>query len=304
MANPQIENGHVKLASEIVDQLCKLNLSAYEWRILFALWRKTYGWHKKTDRISYTQFEELTGLDRRHIARTINSLKRRNIIKVSGNMKHNLEYSFQKDYDRWEQLPKGVATHKTLPIGATIIAERGNETLPEGATIVTNRGNKALPIGATIIAERGNKRQTLPIGGRALPIGATETLPKGVTTIANSILQKQYKGFSTLLKTVKSSKNKVHALAAIFVVCHQEAPPEDLENLGVRFAVLLKKARGDYGYLAKVIWDASSAGIAGSHVNYIAAVLLKKKPGAAAAGELSKDPDKFVKGKLGKLVKR
>lgn len=287
MANPQVENGHVKVASEVVDQLCKLNLSAYEWRVLWAIFRKTYGWHKKTDRISYTQFEEVTGLNRWHIARAINLLKQRNIISISGN-KHSLEYSFQKDYDQWLSLPKGVTTH--------------HETLPKGVINITKGGNKTLPKGVTIVTNGGNKHRTLPPGEKTLPKGVTKTLPKGVNTITNSILQKQYKGFSTLLKTVKESKNKVHALAAIFVVCHRDAPLEDLGELDVRFAVLLKQARGDYGYLAKVIWDSSSAGIAGSHLNYIAAVLLRKK--GKGAVDPSKDPNKYVKGKLGKSVVR
>ena len=134
MAKPQVEDGHIKIASEIVEQLCRINLSAYEWRVLWAIWRKTYGWHKKIDRISYTQFEEITGLNRRHIARAINLLKAKNIISVSGS-KHKLYYSFQKNYDEWTTLPIGVTSHSTLPIGVT------KKTLPIGVIGITNRGN-------------------------------------------------------------------------------------------------------------------------------------------------------------------
>lgn len=253
VANPQIEDGRVEIANEVADQLCKLNLSAYESRVLWVIWRKTYGWHKKNDRISYTQFEEMTGINRWHIARAINSLKQRNIISISGN-KHSIEYSFQKDYDQWKSLPKGVTSHKSLPKGVTNVTEGGNETLPEGVTIITNGGNEG---------------QSLPLGEKTLPIGVTKSLPKGVNTKAKSTIQKQYGGFSNLHKTLKESKNKVGTLTDIFKACHENAPPEDFDNLGGRIAGILKQANNDYGYLAKLIWNTSSDSIAGSHLNYI-----------------------------------
>ena len=35
------------------------------------IFRKTYGWRKKSDRISYSQFEEGTRIDRRNVGRTL-----------------------------------------------------------------------------------------------------------------------------------------------------------------------------------------------------------------------------------------
>lgn len=47
MANPQRENGHVDIANELVEALAKMQLSGYESRVIWALWRKTWGWVKK-----------------------------------------------------------------------------------------------------------------------------------------------------------------------------------------------------------------------------------------------------------------
>ena len=80
MAKPQKENGFVPIANELVEQLAKVNLSSYAWRTLLALLRKTYGWNKKCDRISISQFQELTGISRRHQSRAIKYLVDRNII--------------------------------------------------------------------------------------------------------------------------------------------------------------------------------------------------------------------------------
>ena len=154
MANPQIEDGHVKLANEIVEHLSQINLSAYEWRVLWAIWRKTYGWHKKSDSISYTQFQQITGLKRWHIARAINRLKKRNIITVSGN-KHRLDYSFQKDYEVWLTLPKKVT--RLLPKEVT-------KSLPNEVTEIENR--------------------SLPLLEKSLPEEVMESLPKEVNTKA------------------------------------------------------------------------------------------------------------------------
>jgi len=70
---------------------------------------------------------------------------------------------------------------------------------------------------------------------------------------------------------------KLGLLVEEFSFHHQKAPPEDFENLGGRVAGLLKQVSNDYGYLAKIIWDTSSANIAGSHLNYIQGRLRKDK---------------------------
>jgi len=286
MANPQIENGHIKIANEVADQLCRLYVTNYEQRVLWAIFRKTYGWNKKSDKISYTQFEDITGLKRQHIGRAIKLLQQRNIITVSGN-KHGLVYAFQKDYHLWTTVPRHTTSHRVSLLPPEVTQE---QSLPPE---VTQAGGKA-----TTITPGGNTGELLPPGVASLPPEVTKSLPPEVNTKAKSILQKQYKGFTTLLNAVKESKNKVECLAAIFVICHQDTPVDDYKEILPRMGVLLKQVRGDCGYLAKVIWDTSSAGIAGSHLNYIAATLTKKNQ------RLATNPNKYVAGKLGKLVVR
>ena len=58
MANPQAENGYTPIANEIVEALYRVNLSAYESRVLWYLCRKIYGWSKKTDWIALSQFSK------------------------------------------------------------------------------------------------------------------------------------------------------------------------------------------------------------------------------------------------------
>jgi phage replication O-like protein O len=115
VANPQSENGHVDIAHEIIEALAKQVMSPDEWRILMVILRKTYGWHKKIDSISHSQFSDNTGISRNHIPRVLNKLVGRNIIyRVSPNQGVGVPqsggtspatYGFQKDFDRWGGCP-------------------------------------------------------------------------------------------------------------------------------------------------------------------------------------------------------
>lgn len=105
MVNPQKENGHIDIANEIAEALATTQLSGYESRILWVIWRKTYGWHKKSDAISITQFQKVTKLKRRHIHRTLQRLVKRKIVTKNGN-KFIDTWAFQKDYTKWNLVTK------------------------------------------------------------------------------------------------------------------------------------------------------------------------------------------------------
>jgi len=97
-----------------------------------------------------------------------------------------------------------------------------------------------------------------------------ETLQPNSTAVLDSIVKvNTLKGFAALKKEIIASRNKVGFLVDMFKAYHAHAPPEDFENLGGRLAGILNGVSKDYLYLAKQIWDTSSADIAGSHLNYI-----------------------------------
>jgi phage replication O-like protein O len=151
MANPQREDGHVDIANEIVEALAKIHLSSYESQILWVIFRKTYGWHKKEDWITNTQIADMTRIAEPHVSRTIKILIQKNIIIRSGK-----RLAFQKDYDQWEKLPKGVTSHhkEKLPKGAT--------KLPKGVREVTKGGKKKLPKGVyTKETKRNYTKETI-----------------------------------------------------------------------------------------------------------------------------------------------
>jgi len=121
MANPQLENGHFLIANDLWDAVCSIRIPGEARQVLDSIIRKTYGWHKKEDEISLSQFKEMTGLSSVHIIRARGKLLSMNIIVVTqkGN-RGNLTYSVQKDYSKWRALPKKV-----------IVTQKGNKALPK-----------------------------------------------------------------------------------------------------------------------------------------------------------------------------
>ncbi len=114
-ASPQAENGHIDIANELAEAFYKLQLSGYQWRLLWVIFRQTYGWKKKQDRISTTFFEERTGIERRNVAHALADLSERKII-VKNNNGFIVSYGIQKDYSKWIYKPLLKSTtsrHKT-----------------------------------------------------------------------------------------------------------------------------------------------------------------------------------------------
>ena len=105
---PQLEQGFVRIANGIAKQLAKTYMSSYESQILWCLFVKTYGFNKKEDWISNSQFVEATGIYKSHISRTIKKLIQRKIVTQTGN-----KIAFQKDSRLWCELPKQVTVTQT-----------------------------------------------------------------------------------------------------------------------------------------------------------------------------------------------
>ncbi len=105
----------------------KTNLSSYQSRILWAIFRQTYGFQKKEDWISNSRLCDLTGLLKQHVSRTIRELRERNLVTKGG-----YKIAFQKDYQLWRELPRGVTSHHSN--------REGLPQLPKGVTKVTKGG--------------------------------------------------------------------------------------------------------------------------------------------------------------------
>ncbi len=133
MANPQLDNGHTDLAHDIVEALMRINITSYQYRVLWCIIRKTYGWHRKTDHISYSQFMKMTEIaDARNLARTIQELKGRQLITIHKNGHGNV-YGFQKNYELWDK-PLSVETTSGM---TTSVETTSVKTTSENAELLS-----------------------------------------------------------------------------------------------------------------------------------------------------------------------
>lgn len=119
MSSPQKENGYTPIANELFEAFYRCKLLEYERVCIMHIWRKTYGWNKKEDRIANSQFSEETGIPRPHITRTLRALKDKKIVTSSGN-----KISINKDYDEWK------VEWRKLPHQVTKVTSPGTKSLP------------------------------------------------------------------------------------------------------------------------------------------------------------------------------
>jgi phage replication O-like protein O len=103
MANPQKENGYTAIANEIMEAIARITLSPTGYKILFVVWRQTYGYNRCQYGVSDTFIAKAIGSTRPLVNREINRLIKRNIITVykPGNYTEPKQIGFNKNYDTW-----------------------------------------------------------------------------------------------------------------------------------------------------------------------------------------------------------
>lgn len=193
MANPQIENGSTSVANELLEAVCRTSLSPHESRVFWAIVRKTYGWHKKVEKIRAMQLPLITNMEKPHISRTLKKLIARSIVTRTGN-----KLSIQKDYTLWikDQSPISALNYREesgINFKAKV-TRTGNFNENED---VTHTGNKKLPVQETTVTRAGNKK---------LPVQATFDIDLGRDESPGKNLNKRNK--LNKIKEIKKENNK------------------------------------------------------------------------------------------------
>lgn len=99
----EIPENSTPIIHEIIEALAKIRLSCYEFNILMAIIRKTYGWGKKEDWIAGEQLVEMTGIAKPRCFNTLKKLKEKNII-----FKNGKNTGINKNVTEWVVLPKQI----------------------------------------------------------------------------------------------------------------------------------------------------------------------------------------------------
>ena len=150
MASPQLENGYTRIANELLEAICRLNLSGNEMRILLYIIRRTYGFNKSYAEIPLSEISNAVGIRREHIQKALKKLSLKKIIelRIHGGIKSQT-ISIVKNYENWNVescvncLLQKLAT--VAEIGNTTVAEIGNSTYKEKKENIKEREKKNSP---------------------------------------------------------------------------------------------------------------------------------------------------------------
>ena len=111
-----VEDGHTRINNEILEALARVKLSGREHQAIWFLLRKTYGYQKANDAISLSQWEEGTGINRRHLKPLLEKLRQKGIITIESGTAgrgNSSVYAFNKYYEKWgEKVPDSVPNKK------------------------------------------------------------------------------------------------------------------------------------------------------------------------------------------------
>lgn len=101
MAKVQIQNGYTKIANEILEEIAKIKLSPTQYRLLFVIWRFTYGFHRKYHDISISFLSRATGCDTSNIHKELKKLAERKLIFLTTEPGRTSIISFNKNHEEW-----------------------------------------------------------------------------------------------------------------------------------------------------------------------------------------------------------
>ena len=103
MANPQIENGYTAVANEILDNLYKLSLNGTELKVINCIFRYTFGFHRKSHKLSASFIARWGNCDLRAVKRALKKLQQDRIIICINSEQRGVtaELMFNKNYEQW-----------------------------------------------------------------------------------------------------------------------------------------------------------------------------------------------------------
>ncbi|MCR5707936.1 MAG: replication protein [Ruminococcus sp.] len=146
MANPRIENGYVRIANELLEAICQLDVSGSEMRILLYIIRRTYGFNKDYAEIPLSEISAAVGMRREHIQKMLKRLSTKNIIdlRTNGGTKPQT-ISIVKNYERWAvELCASCLLHKMATVAPTVVQNGNSSVVQNGNSSVVQNGNSSV----------------------------------------------------------------------------------------------------------------------------------------------------------------
>ena len=144
MANPQLSNGYVRIANELLEAICQLDVSGSEMRILLYIIRRTYGFNKDYAEIPLSEISAAVGMRREHIQKMLKRLSAKNIIDLRTNSGTKPQtISIVKNYEKWAvELCASCLLQKTATVASTVVQNGNSSVVQNGnSTYKDNKDN-------------------------------------------------------------------------------------------------------------------------------------------------------------------
>lgn len=120
MANPQVEEGNTRFANDLLEAMIRAKFSGSEMAIILSVARKTYGWQKKSDEISISQFVQITGMSHRGVCKaTLSLVNKKALGREQKGTTYVTKYWINKDYNTWLLSSEQKGTSERLFIGTS-----------------------------------------------------------------------------------------------------------------------------------------------------------------------------------------
>lgn len=104
MASPQKENGFTAIANELLEKIYQEKFSLREVRIILAVIRFTFGFHRKAANLSLRFLSHATSIKYRHTQTTVSNLIAKNTLTIKSEaigIKSRV-IQLNKDYEKWD----------------------------------------------------------------------------------------------------------------------------------------------------------------------------------------------------------
>lgn len=143
MANPQKENGSTDIANELLEVIYSSNFNAPQLDIIYCLIRYTYGFHRKSHKLSINFISRATKRHKITISKELVKLIDKNVINVEQKSTYSTSriLSLNKNYSTW-----GVSQNETVSQSETV-SQNGASTVSQNETVgVSQNETKKLKI--------------------------------------------------------------------------------------------------------------------------------------------------------------
>ena len=143
---PQTEDGYTQIANELLDALTRTRVPGEERQMFDFILRKTYGFNKKMDMISLSQFVTTTGVKRQNVHSSLKSLFIKRMIVIQKNDNGSIKYGINKHYQEW--LPSSKKITPSSKKMTTVIqkdSELSSKKIPTKDTLTKERKDSLSP---------------------------------------------------------------------------------------------------------------------------------------------------------------